>query len=442
MQEASAERAAAATAASRKVRVLVIAEAANPEWASVPLVGWSLCEALTHHVDAHVVTQVRNRAAMERAGWVHGQQFTALDTEWIASGVSKLSERLREAGLGWTTSTALSAVPYYAFEQALWSSFGERIRRREFDLVHRVTPLTPIAPSLIAGRCRRAGVPFVWGPINGGVPWPAAFDQVRRREGEWLSYVRGAYRLLPGYGATRRHAAAILVGSRATAGEISPRHRDRCVYMPENGIDPRRFPAVRRDPVTRPLRAAFVGRLVPYKGADMLIEAAAPLLKAGDLVLDVIGDGPELGRLRALIGREGVEGAVEMPGWVPHERVFEHLQRADVLAFPSVREFGGGVVLEAMAMGLVPIVANYAGPAELVTDATGYRVDVDSREGLVAGLRSRLQEVVRDPSDLRAMGERARARALSLFTWDAKAAQVAQVYDWVLGRRPRPDFGF
>ena len=428
--------------AKGRLSVLLIAESANPEWASVPLVGWSHSRALFDVTDAHLVTQIRNRDAIEGTGFREGEEFTVLDTEPVARPLWHATDAVRRVtGLGWTFDTAMAALPYYSFERQLWRRFGPDILAGKYDVVHRVTPLSPTIPSIIAPRCRRAGVPFVWGPINGGIAWPDGFADVQRREGEWLHYVRDAHRLLPGYRNTRRDASAIIVASRATLAQLDESAREKAVYIPENAIDEARFPRVERGPVQRPLRIVFLGTLVAYKGADMLLEAAAELLRRGEVTLDIIGDGPERGPLRALAAQLGVADHVTMTGWIPHREVATRMQKADVFGFPSVREFGGGAVVEAMALGLVPVVADYGGPQELVTDRTGFRVPFHSRGELIVGTRQVLEQLVAQPEQVRAIGERARERVLAQFTWKAKAGQTLEVYRWTRGERDKPNFG-
>jgi glycosyltransferase involved in cell wall biosynthesis len=423
------------------VRVLLIAEMANPEWTSVPLVGWSHAQSISRVVDSHLVTQIRNREAIERSGLVEGRDFTAIDSEAVAKWVGRLTALVRGGNdKGWTTATALRTVAYYHFEHRLWKQFGARIRQREFDLVHRITPLSPTIPSIIAGKCRRAGIPFILGPINGGVPWPAQFDDVRRREREWLSYFRSAYRMLPGYRSTLRNAAAIITASKDTLQQIPSRYQNKCVYIPENAIDPARFIAARSHRAEKPIKIVFVGRLVPYKGADMLIDAAIPLVRDGAATVEILGAGPEMERLRAMVPAD-CASRITLPGWVAHTEIQNRLAAADVFAFPSVREFGGGVVLEAMACGLVPIVVDYAGPAELVTDKTGFRVPVGSRAQIVEGFKIVLAKLAAEPSKIDTLSANAECRARKQFTWDAKATQTVAVYNWLL--KPgstKPDF--
>lgn len=404
-------------------RVLAIAEAANPEWVSVPLVGWSLATALRAEADVHIVTQIRNREAFLRAGMVEGTDFTAIDSEAFAAPMWRLAERLRMGeGKGWTMVQAINALSYPYFERLVWKRFGPTIR--DFDIVHRITPLSPTISSSLAGRCARAGVPFILGPLNGGVPWPKGFEAERDAEKEWLSRVRSAYKLLPGRGATLRHASAIVAGSRHTASEFPAAVRDKLVWLPENGIDPARFNRVAA-PAPGPLRACFTGRLVPYKGCDMLIEAARPLLEQGRLHLDIIGDGPMRPALETQA--QGLPG-ITFHGWQPHAAVQDIMARCHLLSFPSIREFGGGVVLEAMALGVVPLIVDYAGPGELVTPGTGLKVPCGTRAQITAAFRAELDRLAEDPAPLAAMAAAARARVRQYFTWAQKARQVARVY--------------
>lgn len=428
--------------ADRRPRVLLIAESANPEWVSVPLVGWSTFRALSKVADVHLVTQVRNGEAIRRVS-LDEADYTLIDSEAVARLAWRLGRIFRGgAGKGWTTVMAFNAVAYYYFEHLVWKRFRRAIVAGEYDLVHRVTPLSPTVPSRLARRCRRCGVPFLLGPLNGGLPWPPGFDRARRKEKEWLSYMRGLYRLLPGVRSTRKNAAAIIVGSLNTLEQIPEGYREKCVYIPENAIDLKKFSGGPRGPAGSPLRVIFVGRLVPYKGADMVLEAAAPLLRAGVMTLTIVGDGPERRYLEEAARKEAVYERVTWAGWIEHSEVRKHLECSDILAFPSVREFGGGVVLEAMAAGVVPVVVNYGGPAELVTESTGSLIELSSRERMVLDLRICLDRAIADPSSVGRKSLLARQRVRDYFTWEAKADQVAEVYRWVLGeRRSKPGWG-
>ncbi len=152
-------------------RVLLIAESANPDWISVPLVGWLHSRAIANLSDAHIATQSYNREAFVREGCVEGKDFTAIDTGQVHEPIKRLSSFLRGGnGKGWTTVMALSVFTYYYFEHLIWREFGQQITDGKFDIVHRLTPLSPTIPSLLAQKCHRVGVPFVLGPLNGGLP--------------------------------------------------------------------------------------------------------------------------------------------------------------------------------------------------------------------------------------------------------------------------------
>lgn len=420
----------------RPYRPLLIAEAANPEWTSVPLVGWNIARAIAERTNAHLVTHVRNREAILRAGLVEGKDFTAIDNERVAAPMYRLSDRLRGgAGKGWTTITAFGSLTYYTFEWALWRQLGERIRAGEFDLVHRITPLSPTSQSPIARKLNRAGVPFVLGPLNGGVPWPKNFLGRQHAEREWLSHIRGIYKLMPAYGATRKYASAILAGSRHTLEEMPRSAQPKCMLIPENGIDESLIAGPRQHHPTLPLRVIFVGRLVPYKGADMLLKAVAPFLRDSRLHLDIVGDGPQKPELTALVDELQVGDRVHFHGWLNHAQVLEMMSASDVMALPSVREFGGGVVVEAMARGATPIVADYAGPSELVDDSTGIRVPFSDVESLIAGMREAMGRLIDEPSLLTKFSAAGRDKVRRELTWQAKADQILSVYDRVLSSK-------
>jgi len=144
----------------RKLRVLIIAEAANPELTSVALIGYSLSQALAEVCDAHLVTESRNESSLLQAG-VNPGSFTAI-TNPAQRIAFRIATVLRGGtSLGWTIHSALATLAYPLFERKVWRHFAARLKAGEFDLVHRITPLSPTTPSFLAKRLAAIGVPLV-----------------------------------------------------------------------------------------------------------------------------------------------------------------------------------------------------------------------------------------------------------------------------------------
>jgi glycosyltransferase involved in cell wall biosynthesis len=177
----------------------------------------------------------------------------------------------------------------------------------------------------------------------------------------------------------------------------------------------------------------FVGRIVPYKCPDVLLKAGAQLIRVGKLRIRIVGDGPLLADLRTLVAAEGIGDGVDFLGWLPHTEVQSIVVESDVLVLPSIREFGGGVVLEAMACGVPAIVADYGGPAELVTANTGLKIRFNDEQSLEKGLRNALQLLVDEPATLDKLGDQAWKHVREEYSWQVKAGKIVNIYRTVLG---------
>ena len=286
-------------------------------WSSVPLVGYNFVRALAERGDfaLTVCTHPRNRPSLQADPLSRAAEIVYIDNEWLAAPLHRLVGIIRGGRGGGVDGLLMAAgwPAYIAFEYQLFQRFGRDLGRGRFDLIHRITPLTPTYPSPLAGW---TSVPMLIGPLNGGLPWPKEYPELRRREREWLAPFRRAYRALPYFRATYHRLAGVIAGSRHTATEVPPWHKGRRYYLPENGIDPVRFPLAPGWPEPRgAFTFATVGRLVPYKGFDLIIEAMAGSARLRSTRLVIVGDGPERANLERAAAQAGLSG-VEFTGWL------------------------------------------------------------------------------------------------------------------------------
>ncbi|MGH9280738.1 MAG: glycosyltransferase family 4 protein, partial [Acidimicrobiales bacterium] len=179
---------------------------------------------------------------------------------------------------------------------------------------------------------------------------------------------------------------------------------------------------------TQPLRIGIVGRLAPWKGQHVFLEAFARAFPSGgaDAVIvgsALFGEDDYARRLESDAAELGLDARVEFRGF--REDIEHELSRLDVLVHAStVAEPFGQVVVEGMAVGLPVVASGAGGPAEVVEDGvTGLLYPPSD----VAALAARLERLAGDPALRQALGDAARRRARD-FQPDRVAPQVMAVY--------------
>jgi rhamnosyl/mannosyltransferase len=174
-----------------------------------------------------------------------------------------------------------------------------------------------------------------------------------------------------------------------------------------------------RDTAGRPI-LLFVGRLVPYKGVDVLMDAAAPL----PVRLMIVGDGPMADTWKRAAAARRPQAEIVFTGSLPDDEVKALMHAADVFVLPSITaaEAFGVVQLEAMASG-TPVVSTRV--------ASGVPwVNRDEETGLVvppgdaAALRRALERLLGDAALRARLGRGGVTRVRAEFTLDGMANRL------------------
>ena len=425
------------SAAMNRLRILVLGQECHPTRVSMPYVTYSHAAALAKIHDVTLVAAASVEDDLRRAN----APFRAIEVVRMPGLLQRFKDSVWRRIRPDSQVKTVFGYPFaMAFEWQAWRQLRRRIIAGEFDVVLRVLPMSVVVPSPFARFLRNGPIPFVIGPLNGGLPWPQGFSQIDKTK-SWIAGFRDLYQLMPFARSTYRYAAAIIAASSQTCSEFTV-YRDKVFFIPEPGIDRSLCSDDSRTPEPAgPLQLIFVGGLVPWKACDLALRGAASLLRDGLARFTVVGDGQERQSLEQLTRSLGIEHAVTFTGWVKHPEVFSRLRSADVFVYPSLKENGGGVVFQALACGAVPVVVDFGGPGDIVNADVGYKVPLTNESDVASRLESTLKELASNRDRLDRLRRQGMAYARERLTWDAKAQMTTQVLNWVVGRAPKPTLG-
>jgi colanic acid/amylovoran biosynthesis glycosyltransferase len=186
------------------------------------------------------------------------------------------------------------------------------------------------------------------------------------------------------------------------------------------GVDPALFDVVSHNDSGK--RLLFVGRLAAAKGLPILLESLVTLRRLHpDIILTVVGDGPDRQNLELLSAQLGLSQNVNFVGYKSQAEVRNYFQQTDIFVMSSFAEGIPVVLMEAMAAGVPVVATQIAGVSELVEDSVnGYLVP----PGDTVSLTERIEKLLSDDKLRAAFGTAGRIKVEKDFNIHHEVARL------------------
>lgn len=408
-----------------KLKILIVCEHASNAYggeAILPLNYFSYLTSSQH--DVYLITHDRVKASMLKMLEIkQNHVFYLPDTrahQFLNKCARKLPARFGAVTVGFVTHLLTQVYQ--------WKLVRKIVKDKQIDLIHEPAPVSAVQPSAMFG----FGVPVIIGPMNGGMSFPPAFQYMagwsERILYQFIRLFTSVYNLIiPG----KFFADVLLVANKRTLRALPRLRLGKVIELVENGV----FSVVDSPkPVsqTSQINVLYVGRLIDLKMIDIAIDAVMKC--KGDITLTILGDGPLRGHLLEY-AKNYAAGKVQFLGAVPHAEINQYYDQADVFVLPSVRECGGAVVLEAMARGLPVIAVNWGGPADYITQETGFLIEPKSKAYMVDEFAKTIELLANQPALRYKIGTAAINRIKQHFLWDKKIKDITELYQKVIDKK-------
>jgi glycosyltransferase involved in cell wall biosynthesis len=410
---------------------VIVAEHASAEFGGEAVLPLHYFRVLREkHVDVWLVVHSRTRDELSRLfpgeRRIHYVEDTQLH-RWLWRLDSALP-----AQIAYITTGFVSRIATQLIQRRL---VRHLVKQEGIDIVHQPIPVSPREPSLMYD----LGAPVIIGPMNGGMVFPPAF----RHHRSWTE--RGLYRLgamsasamnwlMPG----KRRAALLLVANQRSRDALPKGLGPRVESLVENGVD---LTLWREDSIHAAQKQhgatfLFLGRLIDLKAVDLLLLAFHQASSQAPMRLLIAGDGLERERLEQVARQLGILaddpsndlGKVRFLGWLPQQECAQLLGQVDCLVLPSLRECGGAVILEAMAMAKPVIATAWGGPLDYLDDNCGVLVEPTDREAIVTGFRDAMARLACSPDERARLGHKGRLKVVQEYDWSTKVDAMLRVY--------------
>lgn len=398
-----------------KLKIFISAYACEPNLGSEIGVGWNWVLQMSQYFELWVLTRKSNQATIE--DWVAKNQcysnihFIYFDLPYYLRFWKKGMQGVRTYYNIWQWCTnaivrntmqahSIKIFHHLTYGNALWSlsNYG----KKQF---------------------------FVWGPTGGGETIPSEFSKHYKLKGRSIEILRRlvvkSLRYNVGFKSRCEHANLILCKTENHRGVIPVKYREKAILFTDVAVDSIDFEKRQEREFSGVVKYIVVGKLDPWRGFDLLIEAFEIAVKtAPNIHLTIVGKGMDWSRLCKLIKEKNLSKHIEMAGKVSMDAYYKLMKESDVVLNPSLKEGAVTTSFDSMALGKPLICIDTTGYTRYFSNEYAIVLPLQKRAVLIIALKDAILKLT-NAKERAKLGGNAQAIGKQ-FTWHARGVEIQE----------------
>lgn len=397
-----------------KQKIFISAYACEPGFGSEIGVGWHWVLEMSKYFDLWVLTRRSNQHAIEP--WIaEHPEYSRI--HFLYFDLPKWARFWKKGLRGVRT--------YYNIWQWLTNGIVKRtMQENNISIFHHLTYGNVLWKVSSYGQKQF----FIWGPAGGVETIPEEYSRFYPKKMQGVECLR---RLVTsnlkwngGFKSRCRNADLILCKTDILRQHIPECYRNKAILFTDVAVDKRlEVPFVEESDAGKCMEFVTVGRLDPWRGFDLTIEAFAKAIRRNtNMHLTIIGKGADKERLNNLINRLQLVDKVTMAGAVPMERYQEYMRNCDVVVNASLKEGAVTVSFDSMAMGKPLICLDTTGYTRYFSSEYAEVIQCSDRDTTIQALADSMLKLT-DTHMRYVMGKKAQ-QAGDGFTWEKRGKEI------------------
>ena len=274
-----------------------------------------------------------------------------------------------------------SYLYFFFWQIGIFIHFFSFIKKSKFDYIHHVTLGTFRIPSLLCYFNSK----FIYGPVAGGETVPKQLVKnlsIKARIIERLRLISNKLiKFSPIVNYTFRKSYKIFLTSKDCLKFIPYREKRKCFIVPALLNNKIRFKFKKK---YRSRTIYFAGRLVEWKGVSLLLKIFKKVsLNDKKIKLNIYGDGPCKKEITNFIKDNKFHNRIKLHGKLDQRKFIKEIKKNDLLIFPTFRDSGGFVILEALNNNINVITTNAGGPNTIIKKNSIKKINIREKNSQI-----------------------------------------------------------